>query len=363
MLKDEQYIQLTIEIAKKGAGYVSPNPLVGCVIVKNNKIIGAGYHEQYGKNHAEVNAIQSSKEDVEGATLYVNLEPCCHFGKTPPCVDAIIQSKIKRVVIGTLDMNPLVSGKGIKKLKEAGIEVKAGFLEKECIELNKFFFKYITKKLPYVTLKAAQTLDGKIADEKGYSRWISSLDSRKYVHQLRSEYSAVLVGAGTIIKDKPKLNVRLVEGRNPKRIIVDSNLRLSPDSTIFMENSDKNLIIATLRKNQDKKKIEPFLKRNVEFIFTKECEGRVSLRSLLIEAAKINITSILVEGGSEIYTSFVKEKLFDDIYLFITPKLLGSGLPLVGELGIKSIKNSLKLSIDTIKKYDDDILLSLSKIK
>ena len=216
-MTDESYIKLAIEIAKKGRGNVSPNPLVGCIIVKDERIIGAGYHEKYGENHAEINAINSAKESIEGSTLFVNLEPCSHQGLTPPCVDKIIENKIKRVVIGTLDMNPLVCGNGIKKLKAAGIDVKAGILENECTALNKFFFKHITKKIPYVTLKIAQTLDGKIADRKGDSKWISSLLSRRYVHELRSKYDAVLIGLGTVLKDNPSLTVRLTEGRNPRK--------------------------------------------------------------------------------------------------------------------------------------------------
>ena len=198
-MADESYIQLTIEIAKKGEGSVSPNPLVGCVVTKNNKIIGAGYHRKFGEEHAEINAINSATESLEGSTLFVNLEPCSYYGKTPPCVDRIIKEKIKRVVIGTLDTNPIISGNGVKALKKAGLEVKVGVLEKECLELNKFFFKYISKKLPYVTLKAAQTLDGMIADLNNYSEWISSEQSRKHIHSLRAKYDAVLIGSETTV--------------------------------------------------------------------------------------------------------------------------------------------------------------------
>ena len=238
-MADESYIQLAIEIAKKGAGSVSPNPLVGCVIIKDNKIIGAGYHQKFGEEHAEINAINSSAESVEGSTLYVNLEPCRHHGKTTPCVDRIIKEKIKRVVIGTLDVNPLVSGNGVKALKKAGVDVKVGVLEKECFELNKFFFKYITSKLPYVTLKASQTLDGMIADKNKNSEWISSKESIKYVHWLRASYDAVLFGSDTAKIDNPKLTVRMVEGRNPYRVVLDSNLNLKTDLYLFKNNFDK----------------------------------------------------------------------------------------------------------------------------
>lgn len=362
-MSDESYIQLALEIAKKGKGYVSPNPLVGCVLVKNNKIISAGYHEKFGASHAEINAINRSKEDVEGSTLYVNLEPCIHYGKTPPCVDKIIEKKIKKVVIGTNDLNPLVSGKGIRKLKSAGIDIKAGILEKECIELNKFFFKYITKKIPYVTLKAAQTLDGKIADYSGDSKWISSLESRKYVHQLRANYDAVLVGTGTVKKDDPELTVRLSEGRNPKRIIIDTNLKLSGRQKLFSNNKDSNLIVLTSKKSSDKKrKIKNLLSKNIKILFIKEDDnGKLNLKNILKELGKIGISSLLVEGGSELFTSFFKKLLFDDIFLFVSPKLMGKGVPLIGDIRKKNIRSALKLQIKNAEKTGDDLLIELIK--
>lgn len=253
-MTDESYIQVAIELAKKAKGYVSPNPLVGCVIVKDEKIIGSGYHQRYGENHAELNAILSAKESTEGAALYVNLEPCSHFGNTPPCVDKIIESKIKRVVIGTLDTNPLVSGRGVRKLKRAGIDVRIGVLEKDCIQLNKFFFKFISKRIPYVTLKAAITLDAKIADTAGDSKWISSLDSRKLVHSMRTYYDAVLVGYNTVVKDNPSLTVRLTDGRSPKRIVIDEMLRLKTDRKIFRGIEEGQVIIVTSKKSASKKK-------------------------------------------------------------------------------------------------------------
>ena len=287
-MTDESYIKLAIEIAKKGRGSVSPNPLVGCIIVKDERIIGAGYHEKYGENHAEINAINSAKESIEGSTLFVNLEPCSHQGLTPPCVDKIIENKIKRVVIGTLDMNPLVCGNGIKKLKSAGIDVKAGILESECTALNKFFFKHITKKIPYVTLKIAQTLDGKIADSKGDSKWISSLLSRRYVHELRSKYDAVLIGLGTVLKDNPSLTVRLTEGRNPRRVILDTRLRLSTEHKLFSSNSDKKLVIVTSNKSKSKeRKIKKIKSKGAEVIFVREDKGKLNLKNILKELSKI----------------------------------------------------------------------------
>jgi len=362
-LTDESYIQLAIEIAKKGIGSVSPNPLVGCVIVKNNKIIGAGYHQKYGGNHAEINAINDAKENVEGSTLYINLEPCSHHGKTPPCVNRIIEKKIKKVVIGTLDMNPLVSGVGIKKLKAAGIDVKVGVLENECINLNKFFFKFITKKIPYVTLKAAQTADGRIAGKDGESKWISSLTARKYVHSLRAKYDALLVGAGTVIKDDPRLTVRLTEGRNPKRIVLDTNLKIKSSYKIFTNNGDKKLILVTSKKNSTLKngKIRKIISSGAQIIYVKERNRKLNLKNVLKELGKLQISSVLVEGGSEIFTSFVKENLFDDIQLILSPKLLGCGIPLVSNLGIKSIKKSVKLKVGNFEKIGDDVLIELCK--
>ncbi len=361
-MTDESYIQLAIEIAKKGKGNVSPNPLVGCIIIKNDRIVGAGYHEKYGSNHAEVNAINSAKENIEGATLYTNLEPCSHQGLTPPCVDKIIENKIKRVVIGIMDMNPLVSGRGIRKLKSAGIDVKVGVLEKECIALNKFFFKYVTKKIPYVTLKAAQTLDGKIADVKGGSKWITSLPSRRFVHELRSKYDAVLVGLGTVLKDNPSLTVRLVEGRNPKRIVLDTKLELSTGHKLFSNNNDKNLIIITSKKNTNRiSKIKRIRSKGADIIFAGEHKGKISLKSALKELAKRKISSVLVEGGNEIFNSFIKENLFDDLFVFISPKIIGCGIPVVGNIGIKSISKSLKTKFGAVEKIGDDILAELIK--
>lgn len=362
-MADESYIQLAIEIAKKGEGSVSPNPLVGCVIIKNNRIIGAGYHQKYGEDHAEIKAINSSAESLEGSTLYVNLEPCSHYGKTPPCVERIIKEKIKRVVIGTLDINPLVSGNGVKTLKKAGIEVKVGVLEKECIELNKFFFKYITTKLPYITLKAAQTLDGLIADFNQRSDWISSSESRKYVHWLRARYDAVLIGSETAKKDNPKLTVRLTEGRNPYRVVLDSNLSLKSDLNLFKNNSDKKTIIITSEKSKSKvKTINQFKKSGVMLLFAKSDNyGRLKLKSVIKELSELQIISVLVEGGSKIFSSFIKQNLFDDIHLFVSPKILGGGLKTFSEIGSKKLSDALKLSIRNSQKLGDDILIELVK--
>lgn len=360
-MTDESYIKLTLEIAKKGFGKVSPNPLVGCVIVKNQKIIGAGFHQKYGEAHAEINAIKNATESIEGATLYVNLEPCAHFGKTPPCVDELINKNIKKVVIGTLDSNPLVAGKGVGKLLEHGIEVKVGVLEDECKELNKFFFNFIEKKIPYVTLKAAQTIDSKIADTFGESKWISSKESRKFVHEMRSKYDAVLVGANTVLKDNPKLDVRLIEGRNPKRLILDARLRIKLTSSIL--NSEKNVTIITSKNAMLKrKKIEQLKKLGVNLFFIKNInEHEIDIKSMLKTLAKNNVTSLLVEGGGKVFSSFLNAKLFNEIRLFLAPKILGNGINTFGDLGNNKIEDALKLRINKFEKIGDDIMIDFRR--
>lgn len=359
-MTDESYIKLTLEIAKKGIGFVSPNPLVGAVLVKDGKIIGAGYHQKYGEAHAELNAINSASENVEDSTLYVNLEPCSHFGKTPPCVDLLLKKKIKKVVIGTLDMNPLVCGNGIQKLKENGVEVKVGILENECVELNKFFFKNVTKKSPYITLKAAITLDGKIADGAFQSKWVSSTASRKQVHKLRSEYDAVLVGANTITKDDPQLTVRLVEGRNPKRIILDPQLKISTEREIFR--SEKNVILFTSAEKRDSAKVKSLENLGVKLLYLRvDDTKKFHLKTVLKKISDEHIASVLVEGGAKIFTSFVRENLFDEMQIFLAPKLLGNGIPFLSDFGIKEMSKARKLFLHSFDKIDEDLLLNLRK--
>lgn len=362
-MTDESYIQLAIEIAKKGKGSVSPDPLVGCVIVKDDRILSAGFFEKYGGPHAESNAINSSNDNLIGSTMFINIEPCWNGDGNPSCVDEIIKNKINRVVIGTLDMNPQHSGKGIKQLKDAGIEVKAGVLENECVELNKFFFKFVTKKLPYITLKATQTIDGKIADSHRNSRWMSSISARRFAHSLRAKYDAVLIGSRTAEIDNPKLTVSLTEGRNPKRILIDSELSLSTKLKLFLRNPDRNLIVLTSESSKEKKiKLSKLHKLGAEVIFV-QSEGRnkINLKSALKKLAESGITSVIVEGGSGLFTSFVKENLFDDILLFQSPRLLGTGLSLIGPLGIKSIKNAFKLKINSFEKIGEELLVEFRK--
>jgi diaminohydroxyphosphoribosylaminopyrimidine deaminase/5-amino-6-(5-phosphoribosylamino)uracil reductase len=328
---DDALMLRCIELAKKGRGFVSPNPLVGCVIVKAGKIVSEGYHKKFGSHHAEINAMNIAMKkgiNLSGTTLYVNLEPCCHHGKTPPCVDRIIENKLGKVVIGTVDPNPLVNGKSIKKLKKNGIRVVSRVLEKECYKLNKFFFKNIKTGLPYVTLKSAQTLDGKIADEDGNSKWISSVESRRQVHRLRTEYDAVLVGRKTVEIDNPQLTVRLINGRNPFHIVFDKDFKLEVNKKIFSDKSGNKTIIITshkgfLRNRNKRKYLED---RGINFISAILKNGTLNLKDVLKKLYRLGIGSILVEGGSYTFSQFIQKEFVDEFIIFIAPKIFGKGI-------------------------------------
>lgn len=355
---DKELIEKCIKLAKKGKGLVSPNPLVGCVITKNGKVISEGYHKKYGSTHAEIQAINSAlkkKIKLKSSTLYVNLEPCFHFGKTPPCINEIIKHKFKKVIIGTRDPNPLVSGKSIKKLKRNKIEVLEGVCKKECQELNKFFFKHITKGLPYITLKLAQTLDGKIADEDYKSKWISSFKSRKTVHLMRSEFDAVLVGKNTAAIDNPSLTVRHVKGRNPYRIVVDNKLSLNNNLNLFTDRfKEKTIVIAT--ENAKMESIKELERKKIKFILSKPRGNLIDLKDAMKKLSKIGIISVLVEGGSFTASEFLKQGLVDEIVLFISPKILGKGLSafqLENEIDLAKAQNI------TFEYIDKDILVRI----
>ncbi len=315
-----EFMQRALFLAEKGKGFVSPNPMVGCVIVKDGKIIGEGWHRKFGDYHAEVNAVFDAEEkgfSVEGADVYVTLEPCSHFGKTPPCANLLAEKKVKRVFISSLDANPLVAGKGVEILQNAGIEVFHGFLDEKNKELNKFFFYHIRNKLPYVILKLAITLDGYIADFEGNSKWITNQESRKKVHKLRSEVDAVLVGSGTVYADNPSLTVRLVEGRNPKKVVVDFNGKLEGDFSLF----DENAILVCLKNVLSDERKNYYHKKGTKII---ELEQK-SIRELLEKLYAENIASILVEGGSVIAGMFAESGLVNEVLLFVAPKLFGEG--------------------------------------
>jgi diaminohydroxyphosphoribosylaminopyrimidine deaminase/5-amino-6-(5-phosphoribosylamino)uracil reductase len=349
-------MRMAIRLAGKGIGKTSPNPMVGTIIVKNGKIIGRGYHKKCGDYHAEINAINSVKGSIRGSTFYVTLEPCSHYGRTPPCVDTLIKKGMRRVVIGTLDPNPEVNGKGIKILRSKGIKVDVGILDTECRQLNEHYFKFIKTGIPYVTVKYAQTLDGRIATKTGDSQWISCEESRKYVHVLRSTNDCVMVGAGTVTADNPQLTVRHVKGKNPLRIIVDSKLRIPIKSSVLTDDN-LHLTIITTTSKAPARKITTIKKLGAEvLVVKKERNGRVSLSSLLKELGKKKIMSVLVEGGSEIITSLLKANLVDKMIIPIAPMIIGKGLEAIGDLNINKMKDAIKFSsFKTIKKGDDII--------
>ncbi|BBB32397.1 diaminohydroxyphosphoribosylaminopyrimidine deaminase / 5-amino-6-(5-phosphoribosylamino)uracil reductase [Thermotomaculum hydrothermale] len=334
-----EYMQRALYLAERGKGFVSPNPLVGCVIVKDGKVIGEGWHKRFGEAHAEVNAVldaESKGFSVENSDVYVTLEPCSHFGKTPPCANMLAEKKVKRVFIATLDPNPLVAGRGVEILKSAGIEVFHGFLENEAKNLNKFFFYHIKNKLPYVILKLATTLDGFIGDIDGNSKWITNEKSRKKVHELRSEVDAVLVGSGTVQADNPSLTVRLVEGRNPKKVVLDFSGRLNGDYNVF----DENCFLVVLKDRLTEEKREFYLKKRVKIVEVENKDIKLVLEALY----KNNIASILVEGGSRVAGMFVESGFINELMLFVAPKILGEGKRAFSISKVFKMDNPLELN-------------------
>jgi len=347
-----------IELAQKGTGFVSPNPRVGAVILKSGKVISEGWHKKFGGPHAEVEAIKNAKGvDLEGATIVVNLEPCSHFGKTPPCCDLIIEKKFAKVVIGMKDPNPLVAGKGIKKMKKAGIEVVTGVLEVEAKWLNRTFIKHITTGIPYVVLKVAQSIDGKIATSSGGSKWITCEESRKEGHKLRAELDAILVGKNTIIKDNPQLTVRQVKGRNPFRIVFDTNLSSPITRSIFTDVFRNKTILCCSEKASNSVKAKKLRKSGVNILLVKtDKSGRIDLQDCLKKlSSKFQIASVLVEGGAEIHSSFIRQNLEDEIHFFIAPKIIGKGIGAFDSLMLKKLKDVNELEIKEIGRCGVDL--------
>jgi len=317
---DEYYMNMCLELAVRATGDTSSNPLVGAVIVKDNYIIAKGYHKKAGHDHAEIDAMKNAQTDVSGATLYCNLEPCCHQGKTPPCADAVIKAGIKKVVIGMLDPNPLVSGNSVERQHSAGIQTKVGVLEKECKYLNRIFMYWITKGLPYVIAKVAVSADYKIAAKPGVETSITGKEVQKMVHALRHQFDSILVGVNTIIIDDPELTDRLSEKRNdPIRIILDSTLRLPIHAKVF---ADKNVIVVAT-KRADAKKLQIMKDKGIEVVLLPEINKRIDIGALLQYCAEKNITSIFVEGGRSIYESFIKRDVIQEWYICQNSKNLG----------------------------------------
>ena len=355
MNTNEVLMKKCIKLAEKGKGYVSPNPLVGCIIVKEGKIIGKGYHKMFGKEHAEINAgIDAKKQgyNLKDSTVYVNLEPCSHTGKTFPCTDFLINEKVGKVVIGMKDPYEKVNGRGIIKLKKAGIDVKSGVLENECRELNRFFVKYVTRHIPYVTLKVAQSIDGKIALGDYSSKWITGEASRKFVHKLRSEYDVVLIGRNTAKIDNPSLTVREVRGRSPYRIVIDRNSTLPENLKLFSDyHKEKTYSISGI----SKKALTNIYSKNI--IKVNEKDQKIVLKDILRKLYSMNISSILVEGGANLFSQFIKTGLYDDIYFFIAPKIIGKGISSFNNFEIKKIRDSKYFEFVNYKLIEKDLLL------
>jgi len=345
---DEVYLNRCFELAAKGKGTVTPNPLVGAVLVKNGNVIGEGYHKKYGETHAEVDALNNSKGDAEGATLYCNLEPCSHTNKqTPPCVPLIIKKGIKKVVISNLDPNPNVNGEGIKQLRDAGIEVIIDVLKEEGEELNKFYFNYVKKKIPYITIKIAQSKDEKITKSLNEQTWLTGEESNRFVHRQRAAYDAVLVGANTVTVDDPQLNVRNVDGINPKRIILDGKLSIGINAAILSADDIENTWILT-SKNADKVKIKKITEKGARVIqFNTDDNEQIELKDILTKLGEEKITSLFVEGGSNIFSQFVEGIYFDEIIILEAPITLGKG---VNGIPLSSLDHLKKVSSEKIGK-------------
>lgn len=356
-MSDEEYMNYALSLAERGMGYVNPNPYVGAIIVKDGRIIGQGWHEKYGGWHAERNALANCLENPEGATLYVTLEPCCHQGKTPPCTEAILQSGIKKVVIGCLDPNPLMAGKGAALLRKAGIEVITGVSEDKCQKLNEVFFHYIQTQTPYVVMKYAMTMDGKIATASGKSQWITGAGARENVHRSRNKYSSIMVGVGTVIADNPSLTCRITGGRNPIRIICDTELNTPIDSTLITTAKEVRTIIATACTSSERQR--PYLTYGCEILSINRYQNHIDLNHLMTELGKAGIDSVLLEGGSALNFSALQSRIVNKVQAYIASKLFGgeqSKSP-VGGAGIQEVNNCFTLKNQTLTWFGEDVLM------
>jgi len=353
-MNDSFYMNLALNLARGTLGQTSPNPVVGAVLVKDGQIIGMGAHLRAGEPHAEVHAVQMAGDQVKGSTLYVTLEPCSHYGKTPPCSDLIIKSGVKKVFVATTDPNPQVAGTGIERMTKAGIEVKVGILQEEARDLNKIFFYNIQTGLPYVTLKSAVSLDGKTATVTGESKWITGEESRADVHHLRHQHDGIMVGVNTVLKDNPSLTTRLAEGgKNPIRIILDTHLRTPLDVQVIIDQQAPTWIVTGAE--VDQKRVSQFSELGIEVI--KMESQKVSIKEMLVVLGKKGITSIFVEGGAEVHGSFLKEHAFQQIITYIAPKLIGgkNAPTSFGGQGIEHIAEAVSLNIKQVDRIGSDI--------
>jgi len=359
-LTDKEYMLRAISLAKKGEGWTNPNPMVGAVIVKDGKIIGEGYHKKYGELHAERNAFASLKESAKGATMYVTMEPCCHYGKTPPCTQAIIEHEIGKVVIGSKDPNPKVSGKGVQILKEAGISLVEDFLREECDKLNPIFFHYIRTKMPYVVMKYAMTLDGKIATKTGESKWVTGKEAREEVQHMRHRYMGIMVGIGTVLADDPMLNVRAKDKKSPIRIICDSKLKIKEDSQIVKTAFNQRTIVVYADSQNIQEKLERLHSLGVETLYCPDESNQIDLKKLMIYLGNEGIDSIILEGGGTLNESAVRAGIVKEVQAFIAPKLFGgvnSKTPIEG-IGVNLPSEAVKLKYTGICQIGEDIKIT-----
>ncbi|MGN7311137.1 bifunctional diaminohydroxyphosphoribosylaminopyrimidine deaminase/5-amino-6-(5-phosphoribosylamino)uracil reductase RibD [Alkalicoccobacillus gibsonii] len=357
---DHEFMKLALTLAQSAKGQTSPNPMVGAVVVKDGRIVGTGAHLKAGEAHAEVHALNMAQEKAKGATIYVTLEPCSHYGRTPPCAKRIIESGIKRVVVACVDSNPEVGGKGVKMLEEAGIEVEVGVCEKEALDLNRAFFHFIETHRPYVTLKSASTLDGKTATVSGESKWITGAEARMDGHRLRHENDAILVGVGTVLADNPSLTTRL-EGsasRHPIRVVLDSKLRTPFDAQIVMDQLAQTLIFTLNTASEEKER--QLTSQGAQVIRL----DSLTIGNVLFELGKRDIQTILVEGGSEVHGSFIKEGFVNEVVQYLAPKLVGGkhASPVVGGEGIKNLKEAVQLQVQSVTHLGEDIKI-LSRVR
>ena len=343
---DQEFMEYALALASKARGRTSPNPLVGAVIVREGEIVGEGYHQKAGDAHAEIHALNQAKRLAEGATMYVTLEPCCHWGRTPPCTESLIRAKLANIFVAIKDPNPRVAGNGIRQLEEAGISVQVGICEEESRQLNEVFIKYITTQNPFVILKSAISLDGKIATASGESQWITSEASRLKGHEIRAQVDAILVGIGTVLQDDPSLTVRLPERQNqdPIRIVVDSRGRTPIGAKIFNPDSNSGTLIA-VTENAAQEKIKALKSAGADVLTIEEKEGRVCLRALMRELAQREITSILIEGGGAINAAALQAGIVDKLMFFLAPKLIGGedAPGPVGGVGIARLAEAYEL--------------------
>ncbi|HTY20256.1 MAG TPA: bifunctional diaminohydroxyphosphoribosylaminopyrimidine deaminase/5-amino-6-(5-phosphoribosylamino)uracil reductase RibD [Geobacteraceae bacterium] len=352
----EKMMRRALVLARKGVGRTSPNPAVGCVIVRNGSIVGEGWHRKAGTPHAEIHALSMAGELSRGADIYVTLEPCSHFGKTPPCADTLIEAGVGRVFAGMVDPNPQVSGSGMEKLRSAGIDAIAGLLENECRTVNEPFIKHVTTGLPFVVLKSALTMDGKSATASGDARWITSERSRHYVHRIRSQVDAIMVGVGTVIADDPELTCRIAGGRDPLRVVVDSMLRISPAARILNLKSEARTLVATI--TGDKGKAAAIRERGAEVLLCRGKDGRVDLQDMLVRLGRMNVQSLLLEGGSTLAGEALRLGLIDKALLFYAPKLVGGEGPgLFAGMGIERMDDAIRLKDVRFRRFAEDIMI------